>query len=84
MAFVEDVSCEDFPWAAGRLTAFSATSELREALEWLARMAEADELEDPPFDVTLLEGWRLRSADGREREVSPPLIDFEANTAMWR
>jgi hypothetical protein len=84
VAFVEESRWEDFPWATGKLSAFSATPELREALEWLAHMAEADELQDPPFDEGLLEGWCLRSPDGREREISAPVVDLEVGTAIWR
>ncbi len=84
VACVEDVAGEDFPWMAGRLTAFSAPPELRAALEWLARTTEAEELTDPPFDEALLEGWRICWADGQEREVSAPIVDFQTGTASWR
>ena len=84
VAIVNDVAWDDFPWATGRLTEFSVTPELREALEWLARMTEVEDLEDPPFDESLLDGWRVQSSDGREREISAPIIDLEAVTATWR
>lgn len=84
VALIEGVAWIDFPWATGRLAAFSATPELLGALEWLSRVDEAEELEDPPFDAALLDGWHLRSPDGRDREVSAPVVDFEAGTATWR
>ena len=81
---VEDVTWDDFPWVVGRLVTISLTPELRRALEWLARMAEADTMDDPPFDESLLDGWCLRGPDGRMQEISPPLVDFEAETVTWR
>ena len=39
---------------------------------------------DPPFDTALLENWFVRSPTGEVNEVSPPLVDFDAETAEWR
>ena len=84
VATVEEAAWEDFPWVSGRFVAVAVTPELRQALEWLAAIADADELEDPPFDSALLDGWRLGSPGGQTREVSPPIVDFESGTVTWR
>jgi hypothetical protein len=50
----------------------------------LAKISDEDELPDPPFDTALLENWFVRSPTGEVNEVSPPLVDFDAETAEWR
>ena len=83
VADIEGAAWEDFPWVSGRFVPVDLPPEVREALEWLARMAEADELEDPPFDEERVDHWFLVSPTGERSEVSAPLVDFEAGTVEW-
>jgi hypothetical protein len=69
---------------AARIVVVNLTPEIRRVLEWLADVSEADELPDPPFDMALLENWFVRAPDGETTEVSPPLVDFDTETAEWR
>jgi hypothetical protein len=84
VADLSHATWSDFPWQEARIVFVNLTPEIRLALEWLADVADADELTDPPFDAALLENWSVRSPTGEMREVSPPVVDFDAGTAEWR
>jgi hypothetical protein len=84
VADVEGAAWDDFPWVSGKFISVDLPPELRQALEWLSSMAEADELEDPPFDEELVDHWVLSSPVGHKAEVCAPIVDFEAGTVEWR
>lgn len=84
VANLTDTTWGDFPWKEARIAFVNLTPEIRHVLEWLAEVAEADELPDPPFDTALLEHWCVRSPGGETTDVSPPLVDFDVETAEWR
>lgn len=75
----------DWPWASGKLAISNVPPDLRTVLEWFARQADSDDdLEDPPFDDELLDGWSIVGVDGAVAEISVPVADFEAGTVEWR
>lgn len=59
-------------------------AEPRAVLEWFSRQVDRDEVEDPPFDETFLEGWSVVAAGGAVVETSVPAVDFESGTVEWR
>jgi hypothetical protein len=84
VADLSGATWSDFPWRQARIVFVNLTPEVRRVLEWLAKISDEDELPDPPFDTALLENWFVRSPTGEVNEVSPPLVDFDAETAEWR
>jgi hypothetical protein len=66
-----DATWSDFPWHEARIVFVNLTPEIRQLLEWLAEIADADELPDPPFDTALLENWVVRAPTGETTPVSP-------------
>ncbi|MCC2672705.1 MAG: hypothetical protein K0Q72_5177 [Armatimonadetes bacterium] len=84
VADIENAGWADFPWASGKLVRVNLSPPLRQALEWLAEVAEAEELEDPPFDEELFDHWFVVSPTGEKLAVSPPLVDFEIGAVEWR
>ncbi len=81
---IVEVGWSDWPWASGRLLSEKLSPELREVLQWFTRIADADELEDPPFAQHLVENWWLRSSDGRRYEICVPIVDFQSRMIEWR
>lgn len=75
----------DFPQIVGRFEARRLSKRLREVLAWFAAQADADELQDPPFDADLVESWAIVKPDGSRVELPlPPLVDFSKRLAEWR
>ena len=82
---IAGVTTTDYPWVRGRFEPRQVSEELREVLGWFAAQAEADDLQDPPFDPRLLEGWFIDNVEGERHELLvPPLIDFDQGVAEWR
>jgi hypothetical protein len=82
---ITDVTSSDFPWNNGRFQARRMGRRLREVLEWLSTQAEADELQDPPFDAELVASWAIVKPDQTRVELLlPPIVDFHKGLAEWR
>lgn len=85
VGIITEVSFSDFPWLSGRFEPRSMSKPLQEVLDWCAAQAEADELQDPPFESDLMEAWVIVKPDGSRHElILPPLIDFTEGLAEWR
>jgi hypothetical protein len=82
---ISDATWLDFPWIIGRFEARRAGKQIREVLRWIAAQAEADELQDPPFDAEWTENWAIVKPDrSRVELLLPPIIDFRKGFAEWR
>ncbi len=82
---ITGASWSDFPWISGKFEPRRLGKRLRALLEWFAEQAEADELEEPPFEPELLENWSIVKPDrSRVDLLCPPIIDFAAGVAEWR
>lgn len=82
---VTDVSWADFPWAGGTIAVSPLTDELRAVLEHIDRQSSTDEgLRDWPFPDELAEDWRIVKPDGKDIEITPPVIDFAEGYVTWR
>ena len=75
----------DWPWAYGRFEAGDWPSDLRAAIEWLARQADSDDdLTDPPYPDEFYEGWSVVNSGGTFREIGAPVVDFVNGSIGWR
>jgi hypothetical protein len=82
---ITDATWSDFPWVSGRFEARRLGKRLREVLAWFAAQAEADHLEDPPFDPERVGNWALVKPDrSRVQLLLPPIVDFSKGLARWR
>jgi hypothetical protein len=82
---IRDATFSDFPWIIGRFEARRVSKRLREVLAWFAAQAEADELQEPPFDADLVGNWAIVKPDRSRAELLlPPLVDFNKGFAEWR
>jgi hypothetical protein len=81
---VVEVAWSDFPWASGKLIRSEVSPALDEVLHWFAHLADADELEDPPFRQDLLKNWWLQTSGGKRYEISVPIVDFQSGMIEWR
>jgi hypothetical protein len=82
---ISGATWSDFPWIVGRFETRRVSKRLRAVLEWFAAQAEADELQEPPFDSDCVENWAIVKPDrSRVELLLPPIIDFDKGLAEWR
>jgi hypothetical protein len=81
---ITEATWSDWPWASGKLVIGKLPADVRAVLEWFSRQADSDNLEDPPFQDRLLDGWSIVASDGVATEIGVPVVDFASGTIEWR
>jgi hypothetical protein len=82
---ITDATWSDFPWVVGRFEVRRIGKRLRDVLTWFAEQAEADELQEPPFDAEVIGNWAVVKPDRSRVELPlPPVVDFDRGLAEWR
>ncbi len=76
----------DFPWLGGMIELAAISNDIKVAFTYFHAMVEEDteQLPDLPIADEMWKDWFIVTPDGKKRNISPPIVDFENGDVTWR